>query len=230
MRFRKYTSDFTVFDNIDTEEKSYWLGFLMGDGSVSETGRLRIELSNKDRDHLEKFKLFMKSDNVIKKTRKDCSSIGINSKDFISKLANYGIVPRKTHFTKTPDIDKNLLKHFYRGILDSDGWICRHKHKDQADGFNIGFCSANKVFIEEIKNFINTATNNTKGLISFRKYKAGGEVYQLIFGGAKVIVDIIDFLYDDFNCKVSLSRKLEKAKEFRKEITERKNMRLLINR
>ncbi|MBC8427393.1 MAG: hypothetical protein H8D97_00730 [Proteobacteria bacterium] len=47
------------FNNIDTKEKAYWLGFIYADGSVSQENskdkRLEIGLSSKDEKHLQKF-------------------------------------------------------------------------------------------------------------------------------------------------------------------------------
>ena len=31
----KYTKDINLFENINTEEKAYWLGLLMADGSIA---------------------------------------------------------------------------------------------------------------------------------------------------------------------------------------------------
>ena len=50
---KKYNRQF--FDEINTEEKAYWLGFLQGDGYVSKDNRLQIGLAGKDSIHLEKF-------------------------------------------------------------------------------------------------------------------------------------------------------------------------------
>ena len=58
--------DETIFDNIDTEEKAYWLGFLYADGNISTIGnRLEMNLSIKDLDHMFKFKRFLKLEAVI---------------------------------------------------------------------------------------------------------------------------------------------------------------------
>lgn len=49
--------DVHVFDTIDSEEKAYWLGFLMADGYVrSDSNVIGIELSYVDIDHMKKFK------------------------------------------------------------------------------------------------------------------------------------------------------------------------------
>ena len=59
---KKYSVNESFFDIIDTEEKAYWLGFIMADGCIctsnssSPNNRLSIILNQKDKDHLIKFK------------------------------------------------------------------------------------------------------------------------------------------------------------------------------
>ena len=45
-----------IFDNIDNEEKAYWLGFIVADGYLNlDKHMLRIKLGHKDKQHLIKF-------------------------------------------------------------------------------------------------------------------------------------------------------------------------------
>ena len=45
-----------IFDEINSSEKAYWLGFIVADGYLNtERGMLRIKLGNIDKHHLEKF-------------------------------------------------------------------------------------------------------------------------------------------------------------------------------
>ena len=54
----------TNFENIDNEEKAYWLGFLDADGSVgSKEDKIELGLAEKDLAHIEKFRDFMKINN-----------------------------------------------------------------------------------------------------------------------------------------------------------------------
>ena len=49
-----------IFQQIDSNNKAYWLGFLAADGSV-KGNELSIGLSSKDRGHLAKFLTFIGS-------------------------------------------------------------------------------------------------------------------------------------------------------------------------
>ena len=44
----RYTADFHYFDNIDTPEKAYWLGFIWADGYIAKRNRQYSENSNRD--------------------------------------------------------------------------------------------------------------------------------------------------------------------------------------
>ena len=185
MRKRKYNFNSQIFNKVDTSEKAYWLGFLLGDGSITKNqSSLRLELSNKDLDHLYKFRDFISSDYPIKETNKDCSLISINSIDFTLSLARFGLVPAKTYKDiLTPKLKTNLLVDFYRGIFDSDGWLVEHKRiKSPKSSFEFGFSSYNYNFLLEIKNWINNTLNRDIGYLIERK-RNKQRVCQLIFGG-----------------------------------------------
>lgn len=79
---KKHDYDESVFDVIDTEEKAYWAGFIMGDGQIEEfkrpradgstylNYRLNINLKYSDIDHLQKFLDFLKcTTKKIKKSK-----------------------------------------------------------------------------------------------------------------------------------------------------------------
>lgn len=136
-----YTVDESYFDDIDTEEKAYWFGFIMADGSVrlrdertvSASYGLTIELAGIDRNHLEKFKKAIKS-NVILSERKDRDmvSITIYNKHFAMSLAEKGCVPDKTHRGFIDDSllnNINLKKAYLRGYCDGDGYIDKTRYR-----------------------------------------------------------------------------------------------------
>lgn len=83
-----------VFDNIDTEEKAYWLGFIYADGCISDNGSLEIGLI--DKEHLEKFRKFLSSKNPIRtKHYKEYTSYSImnKSRHLRDILMSYGCTP-----------------------------------------------------------------------------------------------------------------------------------------
>lgn len=135
-----------IFDEIDTEEKAYWLGFLYADGCIYKSYnkvkniyryRLTISLKERDYDHLVKFNNFIESSNnkvKIKKTnykQSYCYRWEVNNKHLFDTLNLYGCTERKSLTLKFPDENvfksKDLIRHFIRGYFDGDGTIsfCR---------------------------------------------------------------------------------------------------------
>lgn len=210
----KYSFNKDIFNAIDNEEKSYWLGFLLGDGCVTKNS-LRLELSSIDINHIQKFKKFISSDNPIANTTKNCSFFSVNSRDFVNTIASLGLVPNKTyHETLTPkQIPSNLLVHFYRGILDADGWLCEHKSTKGKSQYEFGFSSYCIKFLEEIKTWINNKTGKDLGYLKER-FRANNtqRVCQLIIGGRGNFKLLHNLFYHD--ATVYLDRKKEKADRF----------------
>lgn len=130
MTTRKFYLNEHYFDVIDSEDKSYWLGFLMADGCVTDRGDIVLSLAPKDFNHLQKFNSSLSSSYPIKERKtilknKIYKSYGIDirSRKLCLSLSKMNIIPRKSLAAKPPKINADLLKHFWRGVFDGDGSI-----------------------------------------------------------------------------------------------------------
>lgn len=125
-----------IFDQIDSEEKAYWLGFIFADGYISSSPlreevksvyQFEISLGIKDIEHLNKFKKFIEFKKDIITDNSRCRFIVAN-KHLWTTLNELGCTPNKSLSLKFPNIPQNLVKHFIRGYFDGDGCISRHVH------------------------------------------------------------------------------------------------------
>lgn len=188
-KLRCFNSD--LFDNINNEEKAYWLGFIYADGSIDATNRsLIISLGHKDGEHLAKLaKIFAKDIKIYKTSRHGKtllqSRLKINSIYLCASLNRIGIHPRKTTldcddvFEYIPD---ELLHHFVRGFLDGDGFISQNS--DQI-GF-VGGCR----FLSKLKEKLNFM--NSPG-----SFFSDGNVWRLSWHGKFVTSQLASWLYKD---------------------------------
>ncbi len=139
---RKYHCNQNYFENIDTSEKAYWLGFIAADGTIvyrsekSGLEELRIVLAARDTNHLYEFRKAMSSNCPIKlETRTtnfgtfEIVRISIYSKKLCDDLNLLGIGARKTFKIKIPNIRQNLIKFFILGYWDGDGGVSIGRNK-----------------------------------------------------------------------------------------------------
>ena len=136
---RKYTHQYDFFENIDTEEKAYWLGFMFADGYIVDYSnkygedKFGITLHSKDISTLEQFKKSLQSTNPIT----DVSSNGrklhrilMSSQKTVDDLISHGCVKQKSLILKPPiNVPKELTHHFIRGFFDGDGSIFWNKNE-----------------------------------------------------------------------------------------------------
>ena len=133
---RRYDRKFNrnAFDEINTEEDAYWLGFILADGYLNEDrGFLKIKLGIKDEKHLNKFVDYMQEENkdIVKYETggaytKDnlCVSVEFNSSTIVNNLKKWGIFQGKSGKEDPIEFkDKNLKKAYIRGMIDGDGHI-----------------------------------------------------------------------------------------------------------
>lgn len=117
------------FDVIDSEEKAYWLGFIMADGNVSiHNGQysLKIHISIKDKEIIDNFLKSIESKNKPlikegKEGRNQTYYVSVTSRHMVESLIRLGVVPNKTGKEVLPSLPANLTAHFIRGFFDGDG-------------------------------------------------------------------------------------------------------------
>lgn len=193
------------FYNIDTEEKAYWLGFILADGNINEERFvLKIDLNIQDKEHLKKFanlfdkevKEFSRFDERTKKTYHGVCFI-VSNKYFVTGLLKQGVTSRKSYnldsniFSNIPD---RLKRHFIRGYFDGDG---------TTDGRRISFVSCSKSFLTDLGDYI---TDNLQ-LDGYSAYETENSI-TISWYKKENVNKIKNYFYND--ATIYLERKLNK--------------------
>lgn len=160
----KYTVNQSFFENIDSEDKAYILGFICADGHIdTKYKRIVIALQDSDYKILEKIRDAMNSNHPIHRHIKrknpytktnhlviEQCTIAINGKELIEPLVNMGLNNIKTYTLDRKIMNfvpKNLWRHFLRGYLDGDGNITWGKEYSSSKKYIIQVCG-NRDFLE----------------------------------------------------------------------------------
>lgn len=137
-----YDVDVHYFDNIDTEHKAYWVGYIFADGHISKSMHLMFGCQSADIDVLEKIKTDLSCTALIKTNKDNNPILNICSKHMCQTLLDMGFTHTKSYevdFKKIiSHIPNHLLHHFIRGMFDGDGSI-RYYDYDYAKGYQYHF-------------------------------------------------------------------------------------------
>jgi len=117
-----------IFDNINSKEKAYWLGFLYANAYNSKnTNTLIVSLSYQDHDHLKKLSSFVGlQDSKIKlsNSKHPTSTLKMYSKHLCNTLNKLGCSQEKRFTITYPEfLSSNLNNYFIRGLFDGGGSI-----------------------------------------------------------------------------------------------------------
>lgn len=190
-----------------THENMYWIGFILADGSMDKNNGLEIGI--KDKEHIEKFKLCLKSGHKIsEKIIKGKSYWRINIRDtqIAKDLNQYGVVNNKSNIDiGMPTIPDKFFGDFLRGFFDGDGSLAyyykREYHRKLT--FTIGYTNrrlANQL-LEKLKQYD----------IELSLYEAKTSL-SLETTNKATITKLVKLMYKD--ATIYLDRKLERVKEF----------------
>lgn len=204
--YRVYSCNLDFFENLNTEEKAYWIGFIAADGSVNKRKKqssLTISLSSRDRSHLEKFKTSIKSSHPIRDYKVgeyDVSSVSISSRKLVKDLIKYNIVQNKSLIYSMPkNIPNHLLNHFIRGYVDGDGGFYCGKTK-RGYSYHSFEVTSSVTFSKEIQKLLMKECNLNK-----TKMASTGKAKTVRYSGRRQIRRIHDWIYK--NATLWLERK-----------------------
>lgn len=221
------TVNHQFFDTINTEEKAYFLGLLIADGSIYRSneskGRISFILQEEDVYILKALKKSINSENNIyirynlkgAKCRKPQASFRWSSEYMSNILINkYKITQNKTmnlDFTfPFQYIPKNLQGAFIRGFIDGDG-----SFESKNGTFNASIVGTSKNWICQIGDIISQETG-----LSYKVYENKGKTcdyYALRWSANNIdkfdkITKLYNFLYK--NATIYLKRKISKIEAY----------------
>jgi len=214
MRNRKYQVDFNFFEEIDNEEKAYFLGLLYADGClVKNSNCFFLSLQEQDSYILEQLKECLKYTGPIKtlnyKTKKETYKnqklLRITNKKIYCDLINLGLFPNKSLSLKFPinnQVPNDLIFHFIRGYFDGDGSVTNSKNKPV-----VNFLGTFE-FLSELKKRFNAEYNFNE--IQIRKLKHSN-CFSYSVGGKTQLKAVYRLLYK--NCTTYLTRKKNKFEQ-----------------
>lgn len=207
----KHKCNYSIFETIDSSEKAYWLGFLAADGcNYRRDGNatIFINIHQKDREQLEKFRDFCNSDakiedyiqNVGFSNNTPMCKMSIYSIKMSDDLTDKGVPPKKSLILKPPKIDEQYYLPYICGLFDGDGSIALSNQ-------NIYLMSIQGT--KEILEWINSILHISENLE--QRQETEKNTYYIRCGGTNKPYYILKQLYE--SCDTHLNRKYQIYKE-----------------
>ncbi len=123
-----YNVNMNFFDEINNENKAYWLGFIYADGHVAQKAPWFVIVQIKDYDHLKNMCEDFEFNGPIKFPKLCGGFIGSTQQCRVSickkiLCEKLNLLGRNHYPMRFPNIPQELISHFLRGYFDGDGSI-----------------------------------------------------------------------------------------------------------
>lgn len=198
-----------IFDEIDSEEKAYWLGFFYADAYNSEqTKTFNITLQKRDAEHLKKIARFIglpdsKVESDPDDNKHPSSSLRIYSKHFCQNMKDKGCMQGKSFLISFPRwLNSAYYNDFIRGYFDGDGCLTYRKNQREWKWALVS--------TDDVCSFIKDYFENSFGIKLAKEYisQTNNNTYEIVTSGNAKIQKICDILYK--NSTIYLDRKYQK--------------------
>jgi hypothetical protein len=195
---RKHEVKQDFFDVVDTEDKAYWLGFLMADGCVTGN-KLVLRLKKSDEEHIQKFLTSIGANHPIKSVwtimrgkRFESSYVNIYSKYMVRSLATHGLFPRKSCKEIVWQGPDDLQRYFFRGVFDGDGSLSVFSTKSSPNPqWRLCLCGSQEM-VSGFANYVEKHAGHKPP-----KIMSKNRLFTISYGGIGKPRDIAALLYTD---------------------------------
>lgn len=197
----KYNVDTTYFDNIDSGEKAYVVGYICSDGHVSKQDTLMFGLAKNDKQVLEMINASMKSDYPIFDYKDRYSGLNIHDTVLCQRLREIGITNNKSKlydFEKVVNsIPHEFINDFIRGLFDGDGSICIYYYPYfNKPTYHFGFTGILKS-VSFVHNYFDLGT---------KIVDEGNGIYTCVSSHTKKIIEAGHLMYDEASIYIPRKR------------------------
>jgi hypothetical protein len=201
---RKYTLNENFFENIDSEEKAYWLGFISADGCINRNRHgnyiyLSVALNNKDHHHLELLGKSLGYGGPVK-DYDDYSKLVVSSRQITDSLKSLGVTERKSLIIKPWRGPADLMSHYWRGVFDGDGIL------SPSSNWQAGLCGSNPM----VQGFYEFSNDYVKSK-AIPKLIPSRDCWRWQVHGRNISSKMIQPLYENYS--IALNRKASLASE-----------------
>ena len=215
---RSYQVNEYYFDEIDTSNKAYILGFFYADGSNVKSKRtISMSLEEKDKDILERIRNEIGSERPLefldysnkhdfRYTYKNQYRLLLFSAHMCNVLESIGMVPNKSLVADFPTLPSELVRHFVRGLFDGDGSVYRHKYKNRNSYQHTLTITSTLSLCEKLVNVVESALDINCHIYDASNHNGITKVFTI--SGKNQIKKFMDWIYDGSDLK--LQRKYDR--------------------
>ena len=200
---RQYKINENYFDNIDTQNKAYILGFLYADGcNFPKKGTISMSLEERDKDILDRMRHEISSERPLEfidysnkhdfgYTYKNQYRMLLFSSHMCKTLESHGMIPNKSLNLSFPEMKEELLPHFIRGYFDGDGSIIQGRRDTN---FTLTITSTNN-FCEKLKDIVKKDVGINCHVYDASNHNGITKVFTIT--GRTQVKALLDWLYED---------------------------------
>ncbi len=171
-----------------SHEMAWVLGLFVTDGCVHQNWC--ISFAQKEERILKIIANYMEADFVCLKkySTRSVPLLVINSKEIKSDLDKMGILARKSLNVPFPEVPKEYLPSFVRGVIDGDGWVGE-------EGYNMNVTSASYQFAQHLHTVFTSWELHSK--VSEQKSLSGNKIYKIWVTGKEDLLNLAKIIYEN---------------------------------